>query len=79
MSEYHSDLAETSEASGGFGQANTSLGMNIDQWAVSLFVNNLTNENGLTWVETNNAAQSGTNRAYRIRPRTIGLNLSYEF
>ncbi|HAB37663.1 MAG TPA: hypothetical protein DCE52_06650 [Rhodobacteraceae bacterium] len=79
ISEYHSDLAETSETSGGFGQANSSLGINVEQWAVSLFANNLTNENGLTWVETNNALQSDTNSAYRIRPRTIGLNLSYEF
>ena len=79
FSEYHSNLAESGEAAGGFGQVNTSLGMNVDQWAISLFANNLINENGLTWVETSNTDQSGTTRAYRIRPRTIGLNLSYEF
>ena len=79
VGEYFNNVEETGTAAGDFNQVNLILGMDIDQMSVNLFANNLTNENGLTWVETNNKAFSGTNRAYRIRPRTIGLNLSYHF
>ena len=79
IGEYYNNLTEIGTEAGGFGQANLSLGVDIDQLSVNLFANNLTNENGLTWVETNRAGFSDDNSAYRIRPRTIGVNLSYQF
>ena len=80
IGEYYNNIAETGTAAGGFGQTHVTVGMELDQWQASLFANNLTNDNGLTWVESNNLAFSpGVSRGYRIRPRTIGLNLSYQF
>ena len=81
ISEYYHNFAEdkidsSTPASGGFGQLNLKSGVVINSIAIDLFVNNLTNADDFTWVE----AQFGTvSRAYRLRPRTIGMNLSYEF
>ena len=54
-------------------------GINFDQIDLDVFVNNLTNNDGVTWVETVNVTLGAGNNAYRIRPRTVGLNLSYKF
>ncbi|MDC0000216.1 TonB-dependent receptor [Porticoccaceae bacterium] len=84
ISEYFSSVDEDESAltpspAGGFSQVNMKAGINFDQVAVDIFVNNLANDDGLTWVETGAVAGNGGSRAYRIRPRTIGLNLSYQF
>ena len=84
ISEYYSsvDASEsdfTPTPSGGFGQFNVKAGMEFDQIAVDIFVNNLTNDDGLTWVENVNPLLGGESNAYRIRPRTIGVNLAYQF
>ena len=77
ISEYHHDLAETGEASGGYGQLNLKTGISFENFDIDLFVNNLTNVNEFTWVETTFATSA--NRAYRVRPRTMGLNFGYQF
>ena len=63
---------------GDFSQVNIKLGVDFSQVAVDLFVNNVTDDNGLTWVDSVNGA-IGVNRATRIRPRTVGLNVNYQF
>ena len=85
ISEYFSSVDETGSAvtpepAGGFGQLNVKVGLEMDKVAVDLFVNNLTNNDGLTWLETisSGTPESGS-RAYTIRPRTVGLNLRYSF
>ena len=37
---------------GGFGQLNLKVGTQFDQISADIFVDNLTNNDGLTWVET---------------------------
>ena len=64
---------------GDFSQINLKIGMVIDQFSVDLFVNNLTDDNGLTWVDSFAPRFGGGNRANRIRPRTIGFNIGYQF
>jgi outer membrane receptor protein involved in Fe transport len=78
IGEYYSNVAETGVAVGDFGQLHLKAGIDFDQVAVDLFINNLTNDDGLTWVDSVNAGL-GVNRASRIRPRTIGLNVNYQF
>ncbi|MDA9096008.1 TonB-dependent receptor [Porticoccaceae bacterium] len=74
ISEYYNFFDESGPASGGYGQINLRTGLAIDQFNVDLYVNNLTNEQDFSWVEFSFAS-----RAYRVRPRTMGLNLSYIF
>ena len=78
ISEYYNSPAETGQAAGGFGQLNLKAGIAIDQLELDLFVNNLANDEGITWVDSINSGL-GVNRANRIRPRTVGMNLSYQF
>ena len=78
ISEYFHNISETGEASGGYSQINLKAGVSLDNLGLDLFVNNLTNANDFTWVETI-LGTVGANRAYRLRPRTIGINISYHF
>ncbi|MDB4032701.1 TonB-dependent receptor, partial [Porticoccaceae bacterium] len=81
MSEFSTSIDESIPLapSGGFGQLNLKTGIAFDQIAVDLFVNNLTNEDGLTWTDSLLNWEPGVQRANRIRPRTMGVNLSYQF
>lgn len=78
ISEYYNNIDESGEASGGFGELNLRAGIAAGQFDIDLFVNNLTDEDGFTWVESTFAGV-GSNRGYRIRPRTIGVNVAYSF
>lgn len=64
---------------GDYDQIHLKAGINLDKVALDLFVNNLTNADDLTWVEEVSNRFNGTNRVYRLRPRTVGLNISYRF
>ena len=79
VGEYYNNVKETGTPAGDFSQVHVKVGSTIGQVDVDLFVNNLTNDDGLTWVEDSFQRFSGTRPAYQIRPRTIGLNLSYSF
>ena len=81
ISEYFSVIGSGAgqTPAGGFGQLNLKVGAQFDQVSADIFVDNLTNNDGLTWVETAFAGASGVARANQIRPRTIGLNLRYQF
>ena len=79
IGEYYSNLAETGTASGGFGQVDLKTGIVVDRFEVDIFVKNLTDEDGFTWVEALLGDVIGTSRAYRVRPRTLGLNIAYRF
>ncbi|MDB4032621.1 TonB-dependent receptor, partial [Porticoccaceae bacterium] len=79
MSEFHTTIDESGTAAGGFGQFNIKTGIAFDQFAVDVFVNNLTNEDGLTWTDSILNWIPTTQRANRVRPRTMGVNLSYKF
>ena len=80
IGEYYNKIGDEGMAAGGFGQLHLKAGIEIGQITADVFAKNLTNENSLTWVETIGTS-FGTDgvRAYRIRPRTIGINLNYRF
>ena len=75
IGEYYHNVAETGEASGGYGQLNLKTGISVNSFDIDLFVNNLTNEDDFTWVESF-LEGFGASRAYRLRPRTVGLNVA---
>ena len=79
VGEYYNNLAGTGTPAGDFSQVHFKVGANVGQVNVDLFVNNLTNEDGFTWVESNFSLFSDSNRAYVIRPRTMGMNIRYHF
>jgi len=59
---------------------NSRLGIETEEWEVAVFANNLFDEFGTTYVDSINASGPGgwvTDSA--IRPRTIGLNVKYNF
>ena len=81
VGEYYNSVNEGSAGSlpaGDFSQINVKVGVDLGKFAVDLFVNNLTDDDSLTWVDSVNGG-IGVNRANRIRPRTVGLNFNYQF
>ena len=76
VGEYYNNLQESGLAAGDFTTINLSLGAEInDSVSVDVFARNLSNEDGLTWVET----ELGDGRANYIRPRTIGIEVRARF
>ena len=78
LGEYYSNVTETGTPAGNYGQLNLKAGLAFNQIAVDLFVNNATNNDGLSWVSSLQSTV-GLTTANRIRPRTIGINMSYQF
>ena len=72
VGEYYNNLQEQGPNAGDFATVNLRIGADMnDLVSVDVFARNLTNEEGLTWVET----EIGDGRANFIRPRTIGIEL----
>ena len=63
---------------GGYSELNIKTGINLNNFNIDLFINNLTDADEFTWIETT-ASTFGFTRAYRLRPRTVGLNVNYSF
>ena len=78
LGEYYSNVKEIGTPAGNYGQLNLKAGFVYKQVAVDLFVNNATDNDGLSWVSSLQS-QFGLTTANRIRPRTIGINASYQF
>jgi len=57
------------------------IGIEFDALSLALFADNLTNENGATSYRTAVPLASGANdiAAYRLRPRTLGIELNLRF
>ena len=79
VGEYFNSIEGVGTPSGDFGQVHVKLGVTVGQANVDLFVNNLTDEDGFTWVESVLSSFSDVQRAYPIRPRTVGINVGYHF
>jgi len=76
LGEYYNNLQEEGPSAGGFTTLNVSAGVDInDGVSLNLFARNLTNEEGLTWIET----EIGDGRANYMRPRTVGVQLRARF
>jgi len=72
---FYNNLQETGAEAGDYGQLNMKLGVAVDQFSIGLFATNVTNDDSITWV----GSQAPDNRGFRLRPRTIGLDLGYRF
>ena len=75
VGEMYSRVGEAGLESGDYGQLNMSAGINFNQFDVEFYVHNLTDDDALTHADT--LMRDG--RVYRLRPRTIGLNVGYQF
>jgi outer membrane receptor protein involved in Fe transport len=75
VSEYFNRVGEEGDKGGDYGQLNMSAGITLNKFNINLFAQNLTNEDTVTNVGT----LFPDTRAYRLRPRTIGLNIGYQF
>jgi outer membrane receptor protein involved in Fe transport len=74
--DFYGDLKQTPGLkAGGYTKVDARAGMAFGALSAELFVKNLTNRDDFTWRGTT----GGTNPffGYRLRPRTIGLQLSY--
>ena len=78
IDKYFHNIAEMGEASGGYSQINVKAGLSVNDVDIGIFVNNLTNADEFTWVESV-WSDFGGSSAYRLRPRTVGLNVGYRF
>lgn len=75
ISEYYSLFQATGLPAGDYSLIDLSAGMSINNINLGLFVKNAANADDFTWVDNVFAAQ----RAYRLRPRTIGFNVGVAF
>ena len=75
MGNYYNNLQETGDELGGYGKLDISAGITLDRFSLELFATNLTNADDATWVDT----ILPDNRSLRLRPRTLGLNVGYQF
>lgn len=55
--------------------ANLSFGVSKDTWKAELFIDNLTNESAIVYIDT----QQFTPKVVSNRPRSVGFRLSYDF
>ncbi|WP_411339617.1 TonB-dependent receptor [Sphingopyxis sp. J-6] len=74
VSSYYSNLNETGKV-GDYHQFGLNAGITIDRIKLGVFAKNLTNRDDFTWVDN----LLGGGRAYRLRPRTVGVNVGFDF
>jgi len=72
---FYNRLDEQGIKGGGYGQLNMSMGTTFSDINIELFAHNLTNEDAITLADTIIPDE----RVYRLRPRTVGLNIGYRF
>ena len=75
VNEFFNRVGETGVRVGDYGQLNMSAGVIFNDFNIELFVHNLTGEDALTYADV----IVFDDRAYQLRPRTIGLNVGYQF
>jgi outer membrane receptor protein involved in Fe transport len=74
LSHYYSVINQTGRA-GGYSQFGAGAGVAMGRYTIGLFAKNLTNRKDFTWIDNT----LGSGRAYRLRPRTIGINFAAKF
>jgi len=75
IGDYFNLPGEEGDKAGGYGQLNMSAGINVNQLSIELFGHNMTDNDAFTSIDE----FSRDTRAYRLRPRTIGMNIAYQF
>ncbi|MCB2114504.1 MAG: TonB-dependent receptor [Parvularculaceae bacterium] len=69
---FYNDLGQTFHEVGDYHKVNLRAGVNIDQVSIEVYATNLLNADELTYVIL-------PGRAYRLTPRTIGVEIGYRF
>lgn len=72
---YYNNLQEEGAKVGEYTTLNLTSGLQLGQWDLQVFIQNLTNASAATWINAFPEYPS----AYRLRPRTVGLKLRYDF
>ena len=72
---FYNNLQESGTEAGDYGKLNVKVGLSADQFDIDFYADNLTNENSITWVDTTFSAERGNH----LRPRTVGINVTYQF
>jgi outer membrane receptor protein involved in Fe transport len=72
---FYNNLQEEGEEIGDYTTLNLASGIQLGQFDVQLFINNVTNSHATTWIDQRPEFPS----AYRLRPRTAGVSLRYTF
>ena len=75
VGDYYNLVGEQGDLAGGYGELNINAGTVFDDFTVDVFIRNRTNDDAFTNI---NVLFPDT-RAYRLRPRTVGLNIGYKF
>ncbi len=70
---FYNNFPQVGAAAGDYSQVNVKAGMNLDKAHIALFINNLLDEDALTWVD------AFPPTAHQMRPRTVGFNVGYRF
>lgn len=73
VGEFFSDFKESAPALGDYHQLNMRFGISLDKWRIEVFGTNLLNEDAMTWY------RQSSFYAFRLRPRTLGLELGFNF
>lgn len=63
----------------GFDTANIRFGVSMRNWRVDAFVNNMSNERGITGKRTANLFGDEGQYEYITRPRTLGVSINYHY
>jgi len=71
---YYGDLGQTPPAAGGYGLVNAGAGINLGKLDLSVFAKNIGNSSAATWYDN-----TFVGRAYRLRPRTVGVSAGFKF
>jgi iron complex outermembrane receptor protein len=75
VGEYYSQFTETGIAAGDYHVFDLNSGVSFGNMEISVFAKNMLNADDFTWVDN----VFGTDRAYRLRPRTIGINFRLNY
>ena len=73
---FYNNLQETGTEIGDYGKLNIKAGVTLDQFDIDLYMDNVTNDDAITWVDSEGFPNQ---RGNRLRPRTVGLNVGYRF
>lgn len=73
---FYNNLQETGPEIGDYGKLNLRAGLMMDRLNFEVFANNVTNEDSFIWIDAEGFSEL---RAYHLRPRTVGLNMRFDF
>jgi outer membrane receptor protein involved in Fe transport len=74
---FYNNVQELGLETGDYVTANLRAGVTVEKMVFEIFARNVTNSDELIWLEVANS--SADDRGARLRPRTIGASLRYDF